>query len=236
MQARVHHDELDGGPRKGAAAAERFCVVTRAVKPRADLIRFVVGPDAVVLPDIKEKLPGRGVWVTATRMALAEAVKKKVFARAFRRELGLPDDLVATTEILLERSALDALAIAGKAGQVVAGSAKVEAALMHDPVTGVVHARDAAPDGTRKIDAALRQRLLHAEGDLIRAVNAFTGAQLDLALGRANVVHAALLAGPESARFLARVERLERFRSGNPGVAGERVTPPTMKPEDRDSA
>jgi hypothetical protein len=235
MLARVHDDDLDGGPRKGTAEAERFCIATRAVKPRADLIRFVVGPDAAVLPDLKGRLPGRGAWVTGTRAALTAAVKKNAFARAFRRELRPPGDLIATTEMLLERAVLDALAIVGKAGRVVTGFTKVEAALRQDHIRAVVHARDAAPDGTRKIDAALHRRSAASDtGGQIAVVTTFTGAQLDLALGRANVVHAALLAGPESANFLARVERLERFRTGNPGDAGDCDAPPNVKPEDRE--
>lgn len=226
MLAHVHNDELDGGPRKGAAAAERFCAVTRAVKPRSELIRFVIGPDAAVLPDLKANLPGRGVWITGTRTALSEAIRKNVFARAFRRELRASPDLVGLTEALLERAALDALAIAGKAGQVVAGFSQVEAALREHHISGVLRASDAASHGSRKIDAVLRQR---PDAAGVRLVDAFTGAQLDLALGRANVVHAALLAGPESARFLARVERLERFRTGKPGDAGDRDTPPNVE-------
>ena len=99
------------------------------MRPVADLIRFVVGPDGEAVPDLKRKLPGRGVWVTATQDALGEAIKRKVFARGFKRDVRLPADLVGRTEQLLERAALDALAIAGKAGLVAAGFAKVEAAL-----------------------------------------------------------------------------------------------------------
>ena len=99
------------------------------VTPVGDLIRFVVAPDGSVVPDLKRRLPGRGVWVTATRHALAEAVTRKVFARGFKRDVRVAPDLVDVTERLLERAALDALAIAHKAGRVAAGFAKVEAAL-----------------------------------------------------------------------------------------------------------
>ena len=101
-----------------------------------------------------------------------------------------------------------------------------QAALREDHIRGLLRASDAAPDGSRKIDAALRRR---PDADRVRLVDALTGLQLDLALGRANVVHAALLAGPESARFLARIERLERFRTGKPGDAGDRDTPPNVE-------
>src|SRR5215207_6858291 len=125
-------DELDAGPRKGAGG-ERLCAVTRAVKPVDELIRFVVGPDGVV-PDLKRKLPGRGIWITATKAALSEAVARKVFAKGFKRDLKVAPDLADLTERLLARATLDALAIAGKAGFVVPGFAKVEAALTRDQV------------------------------------------------------------------------------------------------------
>ena len=116
------------------------------------------------------------------------------------------------------RAALDALAIAGKAGLVATGFAKVEAALAHEPIVGLIHAADAGADGVAKLAGALRQR---PDADRIAVIKAFTTAQLDLALGRSNVVHAALLAGPASDTFLARFARLERFRTGvRPGDSG----------------
>src|SRR3954468_3145080 len=86
MLAHTHNDELDGGPRKSGPGAERFCAVTRVVKPADELIRFVVGPDGVV-PDLKRKLPGRGLWITGEKAALKDAVTRNVFARGFKREL-----------------------------------------------------------------------------------------------------------------------------------------------------
>src|SRR5580693_8714043 len=94
--------ELDTGPR--AQQLERMCVATRTVRPVADMIRFVVGPDGEAVPDLKRKLPGRGVWVTATQDALSDAVKRKIFARGFKRDVRLPPDLLGRTEHLLERS------------------------------------------------------------------------------------------------------------------------------------
>jgi uncharacterized protein len=202
--------ELDSGPH--SRERERMCVVTREVRPIADLIRFVVGPGGEAVPDLKSKLPGRGVWVTATHDALAEAVKRKTLARGFKRQVRLTGDLVEQTERLLESAVLDALAMAGKAGLVAAGFGKTETALAHDRVVGVIHAAEAAPDGVRKLDAA--QRRLTPDGKIV-VISGLTSAQLDLALGRANVIHAALLAGPASDTFLARFRRLERFRTGD---------------------
>src|SRR5216684_1907728 len=151
-------DPMDPGPRKRAAATERLCVATRRVKPITDMIRFVVGPDGQVVADLKRKLPGRGVWVTATRQALAEAIRRKTLARAFKREVRVEPDLADRVEALLERSALDALAIARKAGALATGFAKVEAALQRASVVALIHAADAGPDGLAKIAAAARRR------------------------------------------------------------------------------
>jgi predicted RNA-binding protein YlxR (DUF448 family) len=215
MTASPQHAELDNGPQ--SRERERMCVLTREVRPVADLIRFVVGPDGAAVPDLKSKLPGRGVWVTATRDALAEAVKRKALVRGFKREVRLNADLVTQTGQLLEQAALDALAMAGKAGLVANGFGKTEAALADEDkrVIGLIHATDAAPDGVRKLGAALRRR---DSGDQVAVITSLTTAQLDLALGRPNVVHAALLAGPASDTFLARLRRLERFRSGEQSV------------------
>jgi uncharacterized protein len=212
----AHDIELDTGPR--APERERLCVATRTVRPVSELIRFVIGPEGEPVPDLKRKLPGRGIWVTATNAALGEAVKRKAFSRGFKRDIRLPPDLVARTERLLERAVLDALAIAGKAGLVAAGFAKTAAALEREEVAGLLHAAEAAPDGIRKLDALLRRRF---SGEAPAVVVLLTLAQLDLALNRPNVIHAALLAGPASETFLARCRRLERFRTGDlPNKAG----------------
>ena len=210
MIGQAQQAELDSGPH--SRERERMCVHTREVRPVADLIRFVVGPDGVAVPDLKSKLPGRGVWVTATHDALAEAIKRKTLARGFKREVRLSADLVAQTERLLERAVFDALAIAGKAGLVATGFGKTETALSRERVAGLIHAVEAAPDGVRKLGAALRKYGLEDE---IPVILALSSEQLDLALGRPNVIHAALLAGPASDTFLARYRRLERFRSGD---------------------
>jgi predicted RNA-binding protein YlxR (DUF448 family) len=216
-ESHQHDTVLDAGPRHSGAGTERFCAATRTVRPVDDMIRFVVGPDGVV-PDLKRKLPGRGIWITATRSALKDAVARKVFAKSFKREVRTAPDLVDLTERLLVRAALDALAIAGKAGAVVAGFAKVEAALTHDKVAALLHGSDARPDGVKKLGGVLHQR---PDADDVITVTAFSSAELDLALGRSNVVHAALLAGPASNTFLARFHRLERFRTGKPGESDQ---------------
>jgi len=210
MLARAGHDDIDAGPRRTSPV--RLCVATREVKPTGELIRFVIGPDGAVVPDVKHKLPGRGVWVTANRAAVAAAIERKAFGRGFRREVRVAPDLVDATEHLLGRSALEALAIAHKAGAVAAGFTKVETALSGKTVVALIHAADASPEGTRKLEAAARRRW-GGDKDGPTVIEMFTSAQLDLALGRSNVVHAAVLAGPASAGFLARCRILARFRS-----------------------
>ncbi len=213
MRTATQDEELDVGPHKGGPATERLCVVTREVKPVDDLIRFVIGPEGVVA-DVKRKLPGRGLWVTAERATLKDAVARKAFARGFKRDVRVGADLVEQTESLLERAVLDALSIVGKSGLAAIGFGRVEAALGRDQVVGLLHAADAGADGVAKLKSALRKREDVKE---IAVITAFKSAQLDLALGRSNVVHAALLAGPASDSFLARFARFERFRTGGSG-------------------
>src|SRR3977135_3667767 len=122
--AAADHDELDAGPRKTAPGAERFCAATGTVRPVADMIRFVVSPDGLAVADLKRRLPGRGMWITATRQALRTAMNRKVFGRGFKRDVGLAPDMIETTERLMEQGALAALAIAHKARKVAIGFAK----------------------------------------------------------------------------------------------------------------
>jgi uncharacterized protein len=209
---------LDGGPRR-VPGSERLCIVTREVKAVAEMIRFVIGPDRDVVPDLKRRLPGRGVWVTATRAAVAEAVKRRAFGRAFKAEVRVAPDLADEVERQLERSVLDALGIVHKAGRAVLGFAQVERALANEQVVALLHAADAGRDGVRKLAATARSRLAQKAEDLA-VVDRFTAPQLDLAFGRPNVVHAALLAGPASDGFLARYRNLERFRTIGSGGQG----------------
>ena len=212
---------LDAGPH--SRGRERLCVATRTVRPVDDLIRFVVGPDGEAVPDIKCRLPGRGVWVTASQDALADAIARKAFARGFKRDVRLPADLAARTEQLLAQAVIDALAMAGKSGLVAAGFSKAAAALEHEGVIALLHAVEASPDGIRKLDAlAVRKGAEQGVGPP-PVIEFLTSAQLDLALGRSNVIHAALLAGPASDTFLSRARRLQRYRTGGADDRGNRA-------------
>jgi predicted RNA-binding protein YlxR (DUF448 family) len=205
--------DLDNGPRTDRSATMRMCAVTREVRPIGELIRFVVAPTGEVIPDLKRKLPGRGLWVSASRRTVAEAVRRNQFSKGFKRDVRVAPTLPADTEALLVRSLTEALAMSAKAGQVVSGFSKVEGVLEHQEAVALIHASDGAADGIRKLDAIVRQKHGNlAESQEFPIVNVLTSEQLDLALGRSNVIHAALLAGPASKTFLSRCQILVRYR------------------------
>jgi len=202
-------------PHAVATATERLCIATRQGRPVGELIRFVVGPDGAVVPDLKRRLPGRGVWITGRRHLIEEAVRRRIFERGFKTAVKVSAELGDELDRLVEQSALNALSIAHKAGLVILGFAKVETAVTTAPLVALIRARDAGEESGRRLAAAFRRLVDHAlEGKIVEA---FTSAQLDLALGRLNVVHAALLAGRASETFLARWRFLEYFRADNPG-------------------
>ncbi len=212
--------ELDNGPRTDKSATVRMCAVSRQSRPIDELIRFVVSPQGEVVPDIKRRLPGRGLWVSASRDAVAEAVRRHQFSKGFKRDVRVAATLATDTENLLSQSAVEALAVAAKAGRVVSGFAKVEAKLTARQggatLAALIHASDGAADGIRKLDALARQNAGNgAEMPGFPVIAALTSAELDLALGRSNVVHAALLAGPASKTFLSRSQMLVRYRSAD---------------------
>jgi uncharacterized protein len=212
MLAFADHD-LDNGPRTDRSATMRMCAVTREVRPIDELIRFVVSPQGEIVPDLKRKLPGRGLWVSASRRTVAEAVRRNHFSRGFKRDIRAATTLPADTEALLVRGATEALAMVAKAGQVVSGFSKVEGALREGQAEALIHASDGAADGIRKLDAIVRQKHGNPEDSAkFPIVNVLTSAELDLALGRSNVIHAALLAGPASKTFLSRCQILVRYR------------------------
>jgi uncharacterized protein len=213
--------DLDNGPPTHKSATTRMCAVTRAVRPIDELIRFVVSPSGDAIPDLKRKLPGRGLWISASHRAIAEAVKRHQFSKGFKRDVRVAPSLVADTENLLVRGVIEALAMAAKAGQVVSGFSKVEGALRERQAEALIHASDGAPDGIRKLDAILRQNAPGGdESPVFPVVGVLTSEQLDLALGRSNVIHAALLAGPAGKTFLSRSQTLVRYRAADDGRPG----------------
>ena len=214
------HDEPDqSGPRVDQDVAQpansslRTCVVTRAERPPDELIRFVVGPDGGVVPDLARRLPGRGVWVTLDAAAVATAVKTKAFARSMKRQVMASPDLPALIERLLVKRTIEALSIANKAGLVLTGFGKVEAELTRSPLA-LMHATDAAEDGCQK----LNRKWVAINADHNRPALIIAGLtidQLSLAIGRENVVHTCLRHGGAAARFVDAISRTMRYRTGN---------------------
>lgn len=205
------HQARDADEDEAGDATQRLCALTRIALPKDDLIRFVRGPDGTLYADPAAKLPGRGVWVTATSAKIAEAVKAKVFARSLKAEVKVPADLADRVGDLLERRALDALSIANKAGLVTTGFDKLDALVAKGPVAVLLHAREASADGAGKLD---RKYIAVSRANLRehRIVTLFTVEQMSLAIGRSNVVHAALTKGGATEKFLSEAGRVERYR------------------------
>lgn len=186
---------------------ERTCIVTRRHQSPEAMIRFVRAPDGVVAPDIRARLPGRGVWVTARRDIVAEAARKRLFARGMKAAVETPPELADDVERLLEADCLQMLALANKAGVVVAGWGKVSDALARERIGVIVEASDGGEDGKRKLAQTARRA-----GCAAPVVGLFSSQQSDLALGRTNVIHAALAESGPAAGFLARCRRLATYR------------------------
>jgi predicted RNA-binding protein YlxR (DUF448 family) len=195
-----------------------MCAVTRAVLPEAELIRFVAAPDDLIVADLKARLPGRGVWIGAERRLVAEAVKRNVFTRALHRQLSPSADLPDQVAARLKEPALGRLGLARKARAVLAGFAKVEAAIASEPLAAVLLAADAAEDGGRKIAQALHRRF---GGEVpIPVLRLFGSEELSLAMGRPNVIHAAVLQGPAGNSFVEAATRLQRYEGAEGGRGG----------------
>lgn len=207
--------------------SERTCIVTRKRSSPETMLRFVRSPDGMVVPDLKRKLPGRGVWLTPNRAVIETAIKKKAFTRAFKTEVKTSTDIAEMVDGLLERSAREAFSLANKAGQVVAGFGKVEEALGHGGVLAILHASDAASDGIRKV-AQLVRRAQEAGSREIKVIAAMPSDDLGLALGRSHVIHAALLNGSASLACLQKLEFLRAYRADENTVQGsdEQVNQP----------
>lgn len=203
---------MDKDEGREEAESERTCAVSGDKGPPEAMLRFALSGAGEVAPDIRRKLPGRGVWTRLDFAIVRQAAAKQVFSRGFRAKAVAPADLAETVDRLLERDALQFLSIVNKAGLVVAGAAKVESAIAAGGVVALIHAADGASDGATKLERTLRGRMGET-ADAVRRINLFPSRQLDLALGRTNVIHAALNAGEASAAFLAKVARLSQYRA-----------------------
>jgi len=189
-----------------AAARERRDIVSGEVRDEAELIRFVAGPDGLVVPDLARKLPGRGLWVAADRASVDAAAKKNLFSRAAKAKLQAPPDLSDQVEILLKRRLLSALGLARKSGDLTSGFEKVSSAIKGGKAAWLIEASDGAHDGRRKLWAQARK-----QSPPPGLLGVFTAAELGLALGLENVIHTAFLAGRAADRWTQDVKRLSGF-------------------------
>ena len=201
----------------GAPGPLRRCIVTRQVRSRRELLRLVVAPDGMVVADIEGRLPGRGLWITPSRAAIGEALRKKLIARAARRQVEVPADLADRIEVGLLRRCLDLLGLARRAGQAVTGYEKVRARLKDGAAGLLIGAADASGDGRRK----LRNLAAATSDGRLPLVEVLSATELGAALGRENAVHVALAPGRLAERLRDEAARLAgmRMESAVRGVA-----------------
>jgi predicted RNA-binding protein YlxR (DUF448 family) len=219
MAHAAHETSTDPAPSRvrkraegGDTMRERRCIVTGAIVPESRLLRFVAGPDGVVVADPSAKLPGRGLWVTASAAAIAQAAQRKLFARAAKAQVAAPADLPARAERALIARMTGDLGLARRSGALVLGFDNVLRGLEgKNPPGLLIEACDGAPDGKRKLFAAVRRSQRDCP-----VLALLTAAELGLALGRENVVHAAVQPGGLAERLKLDAQRLAGFRgAGN---------------------
>ncbi|AVW92496.1 RNA-binding protein [Celeribacter baekdonensis] len=205
-----------GGQTKNRDESERSCIVTREAQPKRGLIRFVVSPDGLLVPDLSEKLPGRGIYVSAEREVLEEALKKRLFSKAARMDLTIPDGFVDLLEVGLTDRVVHLISLARKAGDAVCGFEKVKGWLADGRAKILLQASDGSERGKGK--------LWTPEGG--RWFGHLTSSELGLAFGRESVIHGALAGGGLSKRVVEEATRLMGVREtiGGEGSAGKGKT------------
>lgn len=218
LQAMTAMAEADAAAEDEALASPslRRCIVTRQALEKSALIRFVVDPEGRVTPDLKERLPGRGLWVTANRAILDQAVAKNAFAKAARQAVRLDRDLADRVAALARREVAELLGLARRSGQLVAGFEKVEAALRAGRVRVLVAASDGAEDG--------RGKLARLAGSGVEICAPLTAAELAQALGREHAVHAAIKAGGLAEKTIIASRRFAALEEGPGTGAHEQAT------------
>jgi predicted RNA-binding protein YlxR (DUF448 family) len=181
----------------------RRCLARGLSGERSRLVRFVIAPDGEVVPDIDERLPGRGLWVTADRAALESAQRRKLFTKAARSAVRVPDDLAQRVERLLVRRCRELLGLASRAGQAAFGYQKVREWLIARKGAVLLEASDGAPGDCAKLRALAE----------LPIVGILTSEELGAAVGRARLVHGVLMQGKLSDAFAREAFRLAGFRA-----------------------
>ena len=197
--------------RRGHKGAERRCVGTGEICSKSEMLRFVIGPDNRLVPDIVEKLPGRGVWVRANRSALEKAIQTGGFKRGLKSNVQVDADLITLTEKLLKRKVLSLLPMALRAGQAYMGFDQVKSASQKEYLAWRLEAQDGAEGGRGKIRVltrAVSRELGHIPTPVI---GCFTSSELGKAFGREDIVHAAIKSGPMRKSFDHAAKRLAGF-------------------------
>lgn len=197
-----------GGRQKEQDETERRCIATGELRDPALMIRFVVGPEGQAVADIRNKLPGRGIWVTADKDALEKAIKTKAFSRSAKEQVSVPDNLFELTDKMLARRLVDLISLARKAGQAVTGFEKVKGLLETERATLLVQASDGSERGKSK---------LHSPPGKDVFIGCLTSQELGLAFGRESVIHGALTAGGLSRQVKAEGIRLKGVRGHSGG-------------------
>ena len=192
---------------------ERKCIATGQVRPKALLIRFVVGPDAEIVPDIAGKLPGRGIYVSSRKAALEKAVKKGLFPRAAKGAVQVPDDLVGKVEAGLVSRVVELISLARKSGHAVAGFEKAKTWLEKGQARVLLQASDGSERGKDKL------RPPKGKGAF---VGVLTADELGLAFGRENVIHCALSTGGLTDLVVEEAARLKGLRDADGGETAEK--------------
>ncbi|NOZ33530.1 MAG: RNA-binding protein [Alphaproteobacteria bacterium] len=195
----------------------RECCLTRQSRPVTELVRFAVGPDGILVPDIDGRAGGRGAWVLADQGSVEQAMAKNAFGRSLKSPLIIPKDLAQLTAARLEQRVLGALGLARKAGQIAIGATKVEKAISAATIVALITASDGRPDGRRKMFGALKAAGL---GFLPR-YGSLSSNQLSLALGYENVIHAALTGGAAASSAMGCFERHHTYINGPDHKAGQ---------------
>jgi len=198
-----------GQPKDRADGPERKCIATGEVRPKASLVRFVVGPDGAVVPDVAAKLPGRGIYVVPDSAAIDRAAKKGLFARAARQQVNVPEDLAALVEGLIVRRVINLISLARKGGGAVAGYEKVKDRLMRGDVRALLQASDGSERG--------KSGLSTPEGATY--IGWLTADELGQAFSRQTTIHAVLGYGGLAQRVVEEAARLKGLRVSDGGTA-----------------
>ncbi len=186
----------------------RQCALTKETKQANELIRFVLSPDNMIVPDIDAKADARGVWISLSKQAVAEAVKKNIFAHSLKQKVNVSEDLVQLVHLRLEKRLLGSLGLARKAGQLTIGGAKVRSSIEKTGIIALISAKDGAQDGKNKMIGMAKAK---SEQNSFIQIDFLNSKQLSLALGQENVIHGALINGAAAKSAVERAKRLAQY-------------------------